>query len=110
MLPSLSAVSPCGPDCAVFRGNSLITPVRGSSRPTTFAICPVYQMKPSAVASGSCGREPGVGTLHSLIETLALPGTRAARGPGLGGKFLAKYSATKLIWSSRTGAPALYIM
>lgn len=54
------------------RGNSLIWPVFGSSRPKLFAICPVYQREPSGASAGSCGRELGVGRSNSLMETLAV--------------------------------------
>src|SRR2546430_15483800 len=73
MLPSLSSTRPWGPECGVFRGYSLKRPVFGSSRPRTLFICPVYQSDPSPVANRSCGRDPGVVTGHSLIETLAGP-------------------------------------
>src|SRR5262245_57097139 len=92
MLPDLSTVSPCGPDAAVFSGNSFIAPVLGSSRPSTFAHMPVHQMLPSGVASGSWGREPSVGATHSLIDTEALPGIKTAFGRGISGKFFARYS------------------
>src|SRR5262245_58312664 len=65
ILPSLSATKPCGPALGVFRGNYLIVPVWGSNRPSTLANCPVYHREPSGATSGSCGREPGVGTVHS---------------------------------------------
>jgi hypothetical protein len=67
-------------------------PVFGSSRPSTFAICPVYQSDPSDAASGSCGREPGVGTGHDLIEIFAGPGITAPAGFGFSGKFFARYA------------------
>src|SRR5215471_21458217 len=76
MLPFLSATSPCGPDSGVFSGYSLNSPVFGSRRPSLLAICPVYQREPSGARAGSCGRELGVGTSHSLMETL---GGRAIR-------------------------------
>ena len=45
----------------------------------------MYQIAPSRVASGSCGREPGVGTCQSLIAASTGPGmtTAAGRGPTL---------------------------
>src|SRR6267154_2079195 len=73
MLPSLSSIRPCGPECAVLSGYSLTLPVFGSTRPSTLAICPEYQSAPSRVASGSCGREPGVAACQIFIETLNGP-------------------------------------
>src|SRR5437870_7271074 len=92
MLPSRSSTNPWGPECVVLRGYSLKRPLVGSSRPSTLAIWPVYQSDPSAVASGSCGRDPGVGTCHSLIETFAGPGISTAAGLAFSGKFLVKYA------------------
>src|SRR5207249_8279070 len=80
MLPLLSSSRPCGPEWGVLSGNSLNVPVFGSRRPSTLVICPVYQSAPSRVASGSCGRDPGVGTCHSLIETRAGPGITMPTG------------------------------
>src|SRR5580700_12143928 len=94
MLPSLSATKPCGPDMGVFNGYSLNSFVLGSNRPSTLAICPVYQTEPSGATSGSCGRDPGVGTCHSLIETSTLPGTTIASGCVFSGKFFARYCVT----------------
>src|SRR5215475_11739223 len=71
ILPCWSATSPCGPDSGVFSGYSLNSPVFGSRRPSLLAICPVYQSEPSGATAGSCGRALGVGTSHSLMETLA---------------------------------------
>ena len=45
---------------------------------------------PSCVTSGSCGREPGVGTNHSRIETFASPGTMTAFGSGRSGSASAR--------------------
>jgi hypothetical protein len=45
-------------------------------------MCPVYQIEPSAAASGSWGREPGVGTAHSRIVTPTPPGISTAGGAG----------------------------
>src|SRR5439155_24515745 len=78
MLPSRSSTRTCGPELAVFRGNSFTLPVFGSTRPSTLAICPEYQSDPSRAASGSCGREPGVAARQILIETLRGPGTTTA--------------------------------
>ncbi len=90
MLPLLSSTSPCGAVSGVLSGNSLTWPVFGSTRPSRLVICPVYQMAPSRVASGSCGREPGIGTCHSLMSTRAGPGMITAAGIGFSGKFLAR--------------------
>src|SRR5882724_7182923 len=73
MLPFLSATSPCGPELGVFKGYSLNSPVFGSSRPSLFAPCPVYQSEPSGASAGSCGRDFGVGTSYSLICTFSIP-------------------------------------
>src|SRR5205807_3656589 len=78
MFPSLSATSPCGPESGVLSGYSLKCPVVGSSRPNLLALCPVYQSDPSGATAGSCGREFGVGTSHSLIDTLAPVAARVA--------------------------------
>ena len=87
------------------RGYSLIWPVFGSTRPSTLFIWPVYQSDPSFAASGSCGRDPGVGTCHALIETLAGPGTSTAAGLPFTGKFLAKYGVNVSISSFERGTP-----
>src|SRR5271166_2599713 len=73
MLPSLSATSPCGPELGVFKEYSLNSPVLGSSRPSLFASCPVYQSEPSGASAGSCGRDFGVGTSNSRICTSSTP-------------------------------------
>src|SRR5437870_5449671 len=77
MLPSLSATKPCGPEPGVFSGYSLNSPLFGSSRPSLFASCPVYQSEPSGATAGSCGRDFGVGTSNSLIVTLGDAAIRA---------------------------------
>ena len=58
---------------------------------------PVYQIEPSEAASGSCGREFGVGTSHSLNVTGVLPVVTALSEDDAGlagalfsGKFLAR--------------------
>src|SRR3974377_1930742 len=94
MLPSLSSIRPCGPECGVLSGYSLICPVFGSSRPSTLAIWPVYHSEPSLAANGSCGRDPGVGTFHVLMEILADPGMRTPVGLPFSGKLLVKYSVS----------------
>src|SRR5207247_8371539 len=65
MLPSLSAITPCGPEFGVGSVNSLNFSVFGSKRPTTFALCPVYQMEPSGATAGSCGYGGLLGVSHS---------------------------------------------
>src|SRR5438105_2884530 len=76
MLPAASATNPCGPESGTFVLYSLMAPVFGSTRPSTLARWPVYQIAPSAVASGSCGNAPGVATAHSLTEICALPAAK----------------------------------
>src|SRR5580704_6027483 len=90
MFLSWSGTKPCGPDPGVFKRYSLNCCVLGSNRPSTLAICPVYQTEPSGANAGSCGLEPAVGTCHSLIATSTLPGIKTASGAGLSGKFLAR--------------------
>src|SRR5579864_9069481 len=72
-------MSPCGPESGVFSGNSLNAPVLGSSRPSLFAICPVYQSAPSGATAGSCGLDFGVGTSYSRMETLKSPAGQNAQ-------------------------------
>src|SRR6266513_3413988 len=103
MLPSLSAVRPCGPDSGVGSAYSLMAPVFVSTRPRRFENWPVYQRPPSDVASGSWGREPSVGTAHSLNETFAGPPITTAGGRGCSGKFVARYPLTV---SLRSGGSA----
>src|SRR5437588_5116374 len=88
-LPSLSASNPCGPECGG-SSYSLNVSVLGSNRPSTLAIWPVYHTEPSGAYIGSCGRDPGVGTTHSLTVTLMGPEMIFASGCGLGGNFAAK--------------------
>ena len=52
---------PVNADLSVY---SLMALVFGSSRPSLLASCPLHQIEPSRAASGSCGREPWVGTSH----------------------------------------------
>ena len=85
-------------------------PVFGSSRPSTLAICPVYQRAPSTVASGSCGRDPGVGTGHSLNETFTGPGITTPTGLGFSGNVLTRYAVIVASWSGGIGMPLLIIM
>src|ERR1700730_17224348 len=98
-LPSLSNARPWGPDPGVFAGYSLNSPVLGSNRPRTLANMPVHQIVPPGPGSGSWGREPRLGTAHSLIDTVTDPGITTAGGLGCSGKFLARYSATSALWS-----------
>src|SRR5437762_1867908 len=69
MLPSRSAISPCGPESAVGSGYSRIRPLFGSSLPSLFAFCSVNQREPSGATAGSCGRASGVGRSNSRMET-----------------------------------------
>src|SRR5438309_1861825 len=85
ILPSASSIRPWGPEWAVFKGYSLILPLFGSTRPSTLAIWPVYHSDPSLAASGSCGREPGVGTCHFFIEIVTGPGITAPAGLAFSG-------------------------
>ena len=64
----------------------------GSRRPSAFTIWPVHQIDPSRVASGSCGRDPGVGTGHDVIDTVPGPGTTAPAGLAFSGKLFVKYA------------------
>src|SRR3982074_562721 len=73
-------------------------------------MCPVYQMVPSGAAKGSWGREPGVGTFHSLKETSPFPATGTAAGAGFSGKFLIKYDVTVSTLSLGTFAPTFSII
>jgi hypothetical protein len=70
----------------------------------------VYQSAPSGVASGSCGRAPGVGTSHSRNETCT--GPAITTGPGLAfvGKLSIRYRATVAFSASDNRAPAATIM
>src|SRR5215831_14030349 len=79
MLPCWSATRPCGPEWGVSSGYSLKAPVCGSRRPSLLAPCPVYQSEPSGARAGSCGRDFGVGTSYSLIDTLSVPAAEKAR-------------------------------
>src|SRR5262249_9814223 len=110
MLPSLSSVRPCGPVCGVLSGYSLIAPVLGSRRPSLPDSCPVYQIAPSLVASGSCGREPGVGTCQSLIAASTGPAMTTAAGRGRSGKFLIRYCVSGSTPSLGTGTSELSII
>ncbi len=79
MLPCASSASPCGWLLAG-RSNSRIWPVRGSRRPSLSANWPVHQIDPSAAACESCGRDPSVGAIHSLMSTVAGPESSTAPG------------------------------
>ncbi len=72
--------------------------------------CPVYQIAPSLVASGSCGREPGVGTCQSLIAASTGPAMTTAAGRGRSGKFLIRYCVSGSTSSLGTGTSKLSIM
>src|SRR5690348_16183982 len=99
MLPPLSATSPWGPTpygsqrevfVAGLSGYDLNTPVAGSNRPSVLSACPVYQTDPSGATAGSCGRDPGVGSAHSVMTASTSPGTRTPGGLGLPGKLCAR--------------------
>src|SRR4030095_9007696 len=90
MFPFVSSASPCGWVLAG-RSNSRIWPVRGSSRPSLLANWPVHQTDPSAAACESCGRDPSVGALHSLMLTVAGPEISTALGATLRGYCGARY-------------------
>src|SRR5208283_3967228 len=85
-------------------------PVVGSMCPSALAIWAVYQIVPSSDASGSCGREPGVGSAHSLNVTCAGPATIAPCGLAFSGKFSARYVTRVTNWSSDSCAPTFLIM
>src|SRR5436190_7019562 len=78
MLPSRSAISPCGPESAVGSGYSRIRPLFGSSLPSLFAFCSVNQSDPSGATAGSCGRASGVGRSNSRMETGAAAASSVA--------------------------------
>src|SRR5258708_31307203 len=85
MLPSLSLISPWGPPL-IGIGYSFISAVLGSRRPSRLANCPDHHSEPSDIASGSCGRSPGVGSDHSRNLTCTAPVIAAGLGRGLYGK------------------------
>src|SRR5215471_6874208 len=109
MLPSSSLISPWGPPL-IGIGYSFISPVLGSSRPSRLANCPDHHSAPSGVASGSCGREPGVGVLHCLNLTWTGPPILAGAGRGFSGKTDIRYVLICLAWASSMRAPAAAIM
>src|SRR5262245_66108385 len=88
MLLSRSSARPCGPVRGVLSANSSNCSVFGSKRPSLLASWPVYQMEPSLPAIGSCGREPGVGTGHTLIFACCGPSLLAPAGRGRPGHAL----------------------
>jgi len=65
---------------------------------------------PSGVASGSCGREPGVGVSHCLKSTWAGPATTTGFGRSSPLKFTLRYSEIWVTCSSVIRAPAAFIM
>src|SRR5579862_308036 len=69
MLPSRSATRPCGPSLGPLSGNSFISPVLGSRRPSLLTICSVNQSEPSGPTAGSCGWPPLLGMSHSRMVT-----------------------------------------
>src|SRR5437762_7633639 len=92
-LPSLSSTIPCGPETGVFMSHSLVAPVFGSIWPILLLQLPLYQSRPSFVASPSCGREPSVGILNSFIDTFTAPVMILAGGTAFSEKFAARYVA-----------------
>ncbi len=66
-------------------GYSLNLPVLGSSRPILLASWPDHQIEPSLPAMGSWGREPGVGSGHSMMLTSVAPESSTAGGRGFSG-------------------------
>src|SRR6202011_6366832 len=97
-------------DLGVLWPNSLISPVCGSTRPSTLANWPVYQSEPSLAANGSCGRDPGVGTCHALNEISAGPGMTTPGGLAFSGKLLIKYALSGSILSCCSGGPLFTII
>jgi len=85
MLPSLSLIKPCGPPL-IGIGYSFISPVFGSRWPSRLPNCPDHHSVPSGIASGSCGREPGVGVAHSRNFTLTGPSITTGFGRAFSGK------------------------
>src|SRR5262249_16747529 len=85
ILPSRSLISPCGPPL-IGIGYSFISPVVGLRRPSRLANCPDHHSEPSGIASGSCGRSPGVGSDHSRNLTCTEPLIGAGLGRGFSGK------------------------
>src|SRR3979409_1121690 len=110
MFPSRSIVRPCGPEIGVLVWYSVILPVLGSRCPIRLPIWPLYHIVPSGAARGSCGRVPGVGNSHSLIETLTGPGTDTNLLAGFSGKLLTRYLITGSTCSGVKAAPAFIIM
>src|SRR5215469_475228 len=109
ILPSLSLINPWGPPL-IGIGYSFISPVLGSRRPRRLANCPDHHSEPSGIASGSCGRSPGVGSDHWWNLTWAGPLIAAGLGRGFSGKLAIRYSLISLACSSVIGAPAALIM
>ena len=93
MLPSRSSCRPCGPECAVLSGNSLISPVFGSTPAEHIGqLARCTRASRRLRANGSCGRDPGVGACHSLNEISAGPGITTPSGLPFSGKLLIKYA------------------
>src|SRR5450631_1344985 len=109
MLPSLSLMSPCGPASRGI-GYSFISPVLGSRWPSRLANWPDHHSVPSGAASGSCGREPGVGTAQIRNLTFTGPSIATGLGRGNSGKDAVRYCLISLAWSAVIGAPAFFIM
>src|SRR5580700_1147832 len=109
MLPSLSLISPCGPASRGI-GYSCISPVLGPRRPSRLANCPDHHSVPSGIASGSCGREPGVGVAQIWNLTFTGPSIATGLGRGNSGKDAIRYCLISLAWSAVIGAPAFFII
>ena len=62
----------------------------GIEMPQYVGHLPEYHTVPSGANIGSCGRDPGVGTIHSLMVTSVFPAMICAAGCGLGGKFFTR--------------------
>src|SRR5919108_4701965 len=69
ILPWPSATKPCGPDPGVF-GRKLFECAGSRIQSAQFVCClSGNQSDPSGATAGSCGRDLGVGTSNSLIDT-----------------------------------------
>src|SRR4029453_8226412 len=110
MLPSLSSASPCGPVYGDFRVYSRIAPDLGAIRQSLLAGRPVHHIEPSFAASGSCGREPCVGTSHKSMRALIGPERITADGRARSGKFFIRYSVIAGHSSGATGVSKFCIM
>src|SRR5262245_23873093 len=71
---------------------------------------PVHHIEPSFAASGSCGREPCVGTSHKSMRALTGPDRITADGRARSGKFFMRYSVIAGHSSGATGVSKFCIM